>query len=277
MSKIKKIKPFLKWAGGKTQLLKEIEENLPNNFNSYYEPFIGAGALLFHLDKKGSTINDINEELINAYQVIKNDVESLIEHLKIHKNESEYFYNIRNIDRDKEKFARLSEIQRASRILYMNKTCFNGLYRVNSKGQFNVPFGKYKNPDWINEHNLRKISDFLHRNEVKILNGDFEVAVKGTVKGDFIYLDPPYAAISETSSFKTYAKEGFSDYEQVRVRDLMRKLNDKGCYVMVSNSYTPFILDLYKEFNIKEIKANRAINSKGNKRGKVSEALITNY
>ena len=273
------VKPFLKWAGGKRQLLGEITKNMPEKYNNYYEVFIGGGALLFHLQPKKAVINDSNKELINCYKVIRDDPEELIEDLKTHKNEAEYFYNIRKLDRHKKKYNKLSDIQRASRIIYLNKTCFNGLFRVNSQGQFNVPFGKYKNPDIVNEVVIKEVSKYLNNNEIIIKNQDFEDALNTAQKDDFIYLDPPYDPVSNTASFTSYDMKGFGKKEQEKLKNAVDSLHKKGCKILLSNSYTEFIRNLYndKYYNQIIISATRSINSKGNKRGKIEEILIKNY
>lgn len=276
MAKNKVVQPFLKWAGGKRQLLPEIRKYIPKRINTYYEPFIGAGAVLFDLQKKKAVINDVNSELVNTYNVIKNNIDELIEDLQKHENEQDYFYEIRDLDR-KPEYNDLTEIERASRLIYLNKTCFNGLFRVNSQGQFNVPFGKYKNPNIVNEIVLRAVHQYLVNNEVEILNGDFAQAVTNAKKGDFVYFDPPYDPVSDTSSFTGYALNGFGKEEQERLRDLFVDLDKRGCKVLLSNSATDFIKDLYKDFHIEIVGASRSINSVSSKRGKIDEVLVMNY
>lgn len=270
MAKNKLAQPFLKWAGGKRQLLPEIRKYVPKKFNTYYEPFVGAGAVLFDIQPKKAVINDINLELINTYKVIKDNVDELIEDLKKHKNEKDYFYEIRDLDR-KEEFKELSLVERSSRIIYLNKTCFNGLFRVNSQGQFNVPFGKYKNPQIVNEIVLRAVHNYLNSNDVTILNEDFETVVANAKKGDFIYFDPPYDPVSDTSSFTGYSLDGFNKDDQIRLRDTFVELDKKGCKVLLSNSATDFIKDIYKDFHIEIVSASRNINSVASKRGKIDE------
>ncbi|PWA11055.1 DNA methyltransferase [Pueribacillus theae] len=268
--------PFLKWAGGKRQLLPEIRKYVPVYCNTYYEPFVGAGAVLFDLQPSVAVINDVNKELINTYMVIRDHVDELIEDLKKHKNEKDYFYEIRNIDR-RDDYHELSPVQRASRIIFLNKTCFNGLFRVNSKGQFNVPFGQYKNPKIVNETVLRAVHHFLKDHKVTILNTDFEKAVCHAQEGDFVYLDPPYDPVSNTSSFTSYSLNGFGKEEQLRLRDLFVDLDKRGCKVLLSNSSTDFILGLYKDYKIEIVQASRNINSKSSGRGKIPEVLVRNY
>lgn len=271
--------PVLKWAGGKRQLLKEITKHIPEDFSTYYEPFLGGGAVLFQLQPSRAVINDINEELINVYMVIRDQVEELIEELKKHKerNNKEYYYKIRELDRDAEKYRQLSNMQKAARTIYLNKTCYNGLFRVNSKGQFNVPYGRYKKPDIVNETTLRAVSDYLNKADITIMCGDFEEAVKEAEEGSFVYFDPPYDPISTTSNFTAYSAESFNREEQIRLKRLCDKLNEKGVKFLLSNSATDFILDLYKDYHIEIVQANRSINSKGNRRGKIDEVLVKNY
>ncbi|WP_346199748.1 DNA adenine methylase [Caldifermentibacillus hisashii] len=277
ITKSRVIQPFLKWAGGKRQLLPEIRKYIPKRMGTYYEPFLGGGAVLFDLQPKKAVINDINSELINTYLVIKNNVAELIEDLRKHENTSDYYYKIRDLDRDKNRFSKLSDVEKASRLIYLNKTCFNGLFRVNSQGQFNVPFGRYKNPNIVNEFVLRAVSHYLNNNEVKILNGDFADAVSSAKKGDFVYFDSPYDPVSETASFTGYTLGGFNKDEQIRLRDLFVDLDKRGCKVLLSNSATEFIKDLYKDYHIEIVSATRNINSIATKRGKIDEVLVMNY
>ena len=273
------VKPFVKWAGGKRQLVPTILANhLPKNYNlqTYYEPFIGGGALLFSLQPKKAVINDSNAELINCYKIIKNSLDELIEDLKNHKNNEYYYYDIRDWDREKN-FKSKTEVQRASRIIFLNKTCYNGLFRVNSQGQFNVPFGKYKNPNILDIAVLKAVNKYLNENQVTILNSDFQKAVKDAKRGDFIYFDPPYDPVSETASFTGYDVNGFNKQEQRRLKEVFDDLNSRGCHILLSNAYTEFIEDLYKDYLHTKISAIRAINCNGKKRGKVDEILVKNY
>jgi len=273
------VKPFVKWAGGKRQLVPTILANhLPKNYNlqTYYEPFIGGGAILFSLQPKKAVINDSNAELINCYKIIKNSLDELIEDLKNHKNNEYYYYDIRDWDREKN-FKSKTEVQRASRIIFLNKTCYNGLFRVNSQGQFNVPFGKYKNPNILDIAVLKAVNKYLNENQVRILNSDFQEAVKDAKRGDFIYLDPPYDPVSETASFTGYDVNGFNKQEQRRLKEVFDDLNSRGCHILLSNACTEFIEDLYKDYLHTKISAIRAINCNGKKRGKVDEILVKNY
>ena len=276
MTKNMLIQPFLKWAGGKRQLLKEIDKYIPLKISTYYEPFLGGGALLFNLQPKKAIVNDSNYELINAYKVIRDNVEELIQDLEKHENTSEYFYELRVKDRTSE-YSNLSNIERASRLIYLNKTCFNGLFRVNSQGEFNTPYGHYKNPNIVNEFVLRAVNNYLNKNDIKFLNGDFEDSLKNIRKGAFVYFDPPYMPISDSSSFTGYTLDGFGTEDQIRLKDLCDKLNERGIKFLLSNSTAPMILELYKDYKIVYVDAKRNINSIGNKRGEIKEVLVMNY
>lgn len=274
----KLVAPFLKWVGGKRQLMPTIVEHLPENIKDYkyIEPFIGGGAVLFNLQPKNAIINDFNEELINVYQVIKNNLDELIADLKKHKNEAEYFYSIRSLDRNGE-FKKLTNVQRASRVIFLNKTCFNGLYRVNNAGEFNSPFGRYKNPNIVNEPTLKAVNKFLNSNNIDIKSGDYSEILKQADKKCFVYLDPPYHPISESSNFTGYVQGGWNIYDQVDLKTACDELHKKGVKFLLSNSSAEFIKDLYKDYSITIVKANRAINSNGADRGEVDEVLIRNY
>lgn len=273
------VRPFLKWAGGKRQLLEELKKHMPKKYNTYYEPFIGGGALFFELQRGQAVINDSNSELINCYRVIKENPDELIEDLRKHKNDLEHYYTTRDLDRQKTNYAKLSDVERASRIIYLNKTCYNGLFRVNSQGQFNVPFGRYKNPDLLNIAVVKAVHEYLKNNQIIILNEDFEEAVKSAKKGDFIYFDPPYDPVSDTSSFTGYDINGFNKDEQEKLRNVVDILHNKKCYFLLSNAYTEYIVNLYNHKDYRQIKisAIRAINSNAEKRGKIDEILVKNY
>jgi len=276
------IKPFLKWAGGKRQLLAEIKKHLPDNINNYtyFEPFLGAGAVFLYLQPKKAVINDSNEQLILTYNVIKDNIDELITLLKKYqkKNNEDSFYKIRNIDREPEKFIKLSNIEKAARLIFLNKTCFNGLYRVNSQGLFNVPYGKYKNPSICEEIVLRQISDYFNSSSISILNCDFEDAVEKADKKSFVYFDPPYHSPNKTN-FTGYQADGFNEDEQKRLRDLIIRLTNRGVKCLLSNSDTDYIQELYKNklFKIISVQAKRAINSDSAGRGNVNEVLIKNW
>ena len=281
--KIKEIKevtlqPFTKWTGGKRQLLPVIRELIPKTYNRYFEPFVGGGALFFDLAPKDAVINDFNAELINCYQQIKDNPQELIEILKVHQeyNSKEYYLDLRSADRD-ERIDIMSEVQRAARTLYMLRVDFNGLYRVNSKNQFNVPYGRYKNPKIVDEELISAISVYLNNNQLEIKTGDFEKAIVDVRTGDFVYFDPPYIPLSETSAFTSYTHEGFSFADQVRLRDAFKRLSDTGAYVMLSNSSSALVEELYKDFNIHYVEATRTNGAKSSSRGKISEIIVTNY
>lgn len=269
--------PVVKWVGGKRQLLDEITPLLPKRITSYCEPFLGGGAVLFSLQPSKAIINDINEDLMLVYEVIRDDVEGLIKSLEQYENTSEYFYKIRDIDRDKDFYYSMSKVARASRLIYLNKTCFNGLFRVNSSGEFNSPFGHYKNPNIVNEPVLRAVNKYFNANKIQIYNEDFEVTLKRVNKGGFVYLDPPYDPVSDTANFTGYNKGGFNRKEQERLKECCDALTRRGVNFMLSNSATAFIKELYQDYDITIVKAKRAINSNASKRGAVEEVLIRNY
>lgn len=275
------ISPIVKWVGGKRQLLKDIHSHLPADVRqgecAYYEPFIGGGAVLFYLQPEKAVINDTNEELVNLYRVIKDKPQELIADLHRHKNEEEYFYLIRGIDRNETKFLRLSDVERASRIIFLNKTCYNGLFRVNSSGQFNTPFGRYKNPKIVNEIKIGAISRYFNSADIRILNTDFESALVGISADSFVYFDPPYDPVSTSSNFTGYTSSGFGRHEQLRLKELCDRMNASGVKFLLSNSATDFIRDLYADYHVIIISANRAVNSKAEKRGAVEEVLVRNY
>ena len=271
-------KPFVKWAGGKRQILDKLNKYIPTNFDTYYEPFVGGGALLFDLAPKKAVINDSNEELMNVYNVLcdyskYSKMCKLLNKYEANHSE-EFYYEIRNMDKEKS-FSRISDYKKAARTLYLNKSCFNGLYRVNKKGEFNVPFNKNKKVNTYDGENLLTIHYFLTNNDIKIECLDFEESVKTAKKGDFVYFDPPYDTLN--NSFTSYTEEGFAKKDQERLAKVFKELSQKGVKVMLSNHNTDFIQELYKDYNFHIIKAKRNINSKGNKRGSVEEVIITNY
>ena len=272
-------KPFVKWAGGKRQIIDKLKKYVPEEFDTYYEPFVGGGALLFELSPKHAVINDSNEELMNVYRCLCDEDKfkkmcSVLNHYEKEHSE-EFYYEIRNKDRSKNAYNRLSDYTRAARTIYLNKACFNGLYRVNSKNEFNVPFGKKLKVNTYEGSNLITVSNYLTMNDIKILSVDFEEAVKDAKKGDFIYFDPPYD--SDTSTFNSYTEEGFNKDEQRRLASVFKELDKRGCYVMLSNHNTLLVNELYKEYHFHIIEAKRNINANGKKRGKVEELIITNY
>lgn len=275
-----KPRPFVKWVGGKRQLLKQFKKmdlyppsQFDANKNTYFEPFVGGGAVFFDLLPKKAFLSDLNSDLVITYNVIKNNVDGLIKSLKKHEYEKDYFLKVRAKNPKN-----LSDIEIASRFIFLNRTCFNGMYRVNSKGEFNVPFGKYSNPLICDEDNLRKVSKALQGVEIK--HQDYKAVLKKAKKGDFVYFDPPYYPVSKTASFTSYTNEAFLDKEQIELRDTFLELHKRGCFVMLSNSDTPFINKIYKGFKgvkINKVEAGRSINSKASGRGKITEVLITNY
>lgn len=272
------ISPVVKWVGGKRQLLPVIKKNLPKKYNSYCEPFLGGGAVLFNIQPRKAIVNDLNSELMNVYNVIKNNIDELILDLKKHKNESDYFYKMRELDRDKKKYNQLSDVKKASRILYLNKTCFNGLFRVNNAGEFNTPFGKYKNPNIVNENTLRAVNSYFNEVEIIFHSEDYQKVLDSLKKNSFVYLDPPYDPVSDTSSFTGYNKGGFNQDEQIRLKECCDSLDDNGIKFLLSNSATEFIKELYKNYkNTQIVKAKRSINSVSTKRGHVDEILVKNY
>ena len=277
MRRNKLVQPIVKWVGGKRQLIETFKPLFPARINSFCEPFFGGGAVLFHLQPKTAYINDINTDLISVYEVIRDNVEELIEELKTYKNEPDFFYSVRDWDRDKRKYNALPKITRAARILYLNKTCYNGLYRVNNAGEFNTPFGNYRNPNIVNEPVLRAVNSYFNAAKIHFSAMDYSEVLFNVKKGTFVYLDPPYDPVSETSSFTGYSKGGFSREEQIRLRKCCDELNKRGIKFMLSNSATPFILEQYSEYNITVVKAKRAINSVGHKRGDVDEVVVRNY
>jgi DNA adenine methylase len=269
-----KARPFLKWVGGKSQLIDQLIKRLPKKFNTYYEPFLGGGALFFYLKPKTAVLSDVNPDLIDTYCAIRDEVEMVIDELSLHKYDKEYYYKVRSWDRI-DSYLTLPRAKRAARVIYLNKTCFNGLYRVNSNGYFNVPFGKYKNPTILDIQNLNLCSQRLKYATIK--NNDYKHIVVNSKEGDFVYFDPPYMPISETSSFTSYSKDGFLQKQQIELMETCKILDQKRVYFMLSNSAVPFIYDIYKEFDIEKVPATRSINSVASKRGPVEEVIIRNF
>lgn len=269
-------RPFVKWVGGKTQLLPEILRRMPqkNTIKTYHEPFVGGGAVFFALQPQKAILSDVNPELVNAYEVVRDDVDLLIRDLKKHDHNEDYFYKIRDADR-LPLFKRWSSVRRASRLIYLNKTCYNGLFRVNSKGQFNTPFGRYANPNYVDAENLVACRRALAKTE--ILLNTFDSVVQRAQAGDFVYFDPPYAPVSETAYFTGYSKDGFGLDMQRELFKVCCVLHSKKVRFMLSNSAVPFITQLYSKFKVEIVHASRAINSRAEKRGKVQEVLVTNY
>jgi DNA adenine methylase len=274
--------PFLKWAGGKTQILFELEKFVPSEFDRYFEPFLGGGAVFFHLTSKNfhftAYLSDTNEELITVYRVVKGDVEKLIDILKKHqkdydKGPTEFYYELR-------KFVPPTDVERAARFIALNKTCYNGLYRVNKGGIFNVPIGRYKNPLICDSNNLRNASLSLRDSKVIIELSDYkQIVLENAREGDFVYLDPPYNPASSTASFTSYTNSGFTNTDQKELRDVFTELIDRKCKVLLSNSDTKFIRELYSEFAtcFKEVNVLRSINCRGSKRIGHKELIISSY
>jgi DNA adenine methylase len=269
---------FLKWAGGKLQLIEQFENLFPHNFNNYYEPFIGSGAVFFYIKSKLKPnkviLSDTNEELINCFVVVRDKPYELIELLSNHrkKHSKDYYYAVRSIESD-----RLDSVSKAARLIYLNKTCFNGLYRVNSKGQFNVPMGDYENPCILDKNILFQASQLLQDVHLRVMT--FEKVLDLAEKEDFIYFDPPYIPLSKTSSFTQYSKGSFSAKEQKRLSEVFSKLDLRGCFVMLSNSDHALTRELYRDYdkNIVIVRAKRIINSVGSKRGAINEVVVTSY
>ena len=268
----------MKWVGGKRQLLDDIIPLLPDYFSTYVEPFVGGGALLFEIQPKKAIVNDLNHELINLYKVIKDNPNELLSLLEEHElnNSEEYFYQIRALDRS-ESYNEMSDIEKAARIIYLNKTCYNGLFRVNQSGQFNSPYGKYKNPNIVNKPVVLAMANYFQNNNITLLNGDYKMALKKLRKGAFVYFDPPYMPISSSSSFTGYTENGFDKKQQIELKEECDKLNSRGIKFLLSNSDHPFIRDLYKDYEIITVRAKRSINSNSNKRGEINEVLVRNY
>lgn len=269
---------FLKWAGGKLQLIEQFKNLFPHNFRNYYEPFIGSGAVFFYVKSKLKPnkviLSDTNEELINCFCVVRDKPSELVELLLNHrkKHSKEYYYSVRSMES-----STLDSLDRAARLIYLNKTCFNGLYRVNSKGQFNVPFGDYENPSIFDRNTLFQASQLLQGVHLQVMT--FEKVLDFAGKDDFVYFDPPYIPLSKTSSFTRYSKSDFSMMEQKRLSEVFRILDSRGCFVMLSNSDHALTRELYRHYekNTVIVRAKRMINSVGSRRGGINEVVVTNY
>ncbi len=268
-------RPFLKWAGGKGQLLDQLWERLPTEFGRYFEPFVGGGALYFALHnagrlRGGAQLSDANRKLIDTYRTVRDEVEAVIAHLSTFSNDRELYYQVRAWRHED-----LEQARAAARIIFLNKTCYNGLFRENSRGEFNVPFGRYARPTICDAGNLRAVSAALKRASLRAL--DFE-KIPGRVKpGDLVYFDPPYHPLSATSSFTHYSEDGFGEDAQRRLARAFRSLDTRGAYVMLSNSDTALVRELYAGYRIEKVRASRAINSKADRRGKITEVIVRNY
>jgi len=277
--KLQKAKPFVKWAGGKQQLLAQYDVLFPPRPRRYYEPFVGGGAVFFHFWNSGrlprdAFLFDNNEELVNAYLAVRDQLDELLELLAVHKGNhcKEYYYEIRSLDRQD---VELSNVERAARTIYLNKTCYNGLYRVNRKGQFNVPIGSYENPRIRDVDTLRVASIALQGVCVEVR--DFRTMVDLAQAGGFFYFDPPYDPLSKTSNFTGYTAGSFRDDDQQALAYIFAQLSERGCLCMLSNSFTPFIRGLYQGFTIETVLANRAISSDPDGRGGIRELVVLNY
>jgi DNA adenine methylase len=274
--------PIVKWAGGKGQLLSQFDPYFPASFGRYVEPFVGGGAVFFHLYNHGRlegkeiVLIDRLEELINCYQVVQAQVEALIAALRVHeahKRDPDYYYQVRAWDR-RDDYAGRSDVERAARFIYLNRTCYNGLYRVNRRGQFNVPFGRYRNPTVCNEGNLRAVSQALQG--VRLLADDFGRCLDFARAGDLIYMDPPYHPLSATANFTSYTSADFCAEDQQRLARTFYDLDRKGCCAMLSNSCTPFVQELYARYDQVQLLAARPINSRASGRGAICELLVMN-
>lgn len=277
MVKNVRLAPIVKWVGGKRQLLNDIAPFIPDHYSAYCEPFLGGGALLFALQPETAIVNDINSDLIQMYEVIRDQAEALISALRAHINDADHYYRVRAWDRDREFYMGLSEVERAARLIYLNKTCYNGLFRVNQAGEFNTPFGRYEKPDFVNEVNLRAVSQYLQNAHITFHSGDYSVLLEEIKTDDFVYLDPPYDPVSDTARFTGYVKGGFSQDDQLRLKQFCDKLDSENVKFLMSNSSTAFIRDLYRDYEIMTVKAKRVVNSAAGKRGRVDEVLIRNY
>lgn len=274
-------KPFVKWAGGKRQLIPILNQNLPESFGTYYEPFLGGGALLFHIlterDGQKCSISDLNSDLVLSYVTIRDKIDDLILSLKNHeknyqKDSSRYYYSVRDANPK-------SDVEKTSRLIFLNRTCFNGLYRVNSKGKFNVPLGKYTNPNIVNEENLRSVSYILKKSKVSMNCRDFAAVLHDAKKNDLVYFDPPYQPVSNTANFTSYTNKDFTFDDLERLAELCNTLDSKGCKVLLSNSDSKEVAKMFttKTWTVKRIPANRAINSNSKNRTGHFELLIKNY
>lgn len=273
-----KMNPFVKWAGGKKQLLDKLKERMPSTFNTYYEPFVGGGAFLLGFHPQKAVINDINEQLLNVYTQLKNNVESVIGMIEKYDSiecDTDYYLSVRAAYNKKISVHEL-DIECAAMMIWINKHCFNGLYRVNSKGMFNVPYNNRNSGSSIDAENLRAIGQYLREAEIEICHGDFENACRGVKSGDFVYFDSPYVPINKTSNFTDYTKEGFSFEDHKRLSELFHHLDRIGAKLMLSNHNVPLVHELYSGFKIETIDVRRSINRDATKRTG-EEVIITNY
>ncbi len=272
-----KAKPFVKWVWWKRQLISQLESLFPKEFNNYFEPFVWWWAVFFNLQRKKSSLYDVNEELINTYQVIKNHPKELINFLETLNYDKETFLDIRAWDRKDNWKEKYSNIQRAWRFLYLNRTCFNWLYRVNKSWQFNVPFGKYTNPDFVQKENIQNTSKLLNKTKADIQFKSYDTVLEKAKKGDFVYFDPPYDVLTDTANFTSYNEWGFWKKEQKELSEVFKKLDKKWVKVMLSNHDTPYIRELYAWYKFKTVKARRNINSNSSWRWKIDEIVVLSY
>ena len=278
MGKATRIQPFVAWAGGKQQLLPEIRKEIKRagNFTTYYEPFVGGGSVLFDLLPKRAVINDYNAELINAYRVIITNAESLIAQLKTLENTAEEYYRIRALDRAPG-YQQLSKVKKAARFIYLNKTCFNALYRVNRQGYFNTAYGKREKVQIVQADNLRKISQYFNSNDIRFYSGDFANILDNVEPDSLMYIDPPYVPENEIANFTRYTNNQFRESDQRRLAEQCQQLDRTGVKFIASNSDTPMVRELYRGFNFYHVSARRFINVKGAGRNRIAELLITNF
>ena len=275
---VQPLKPVVKWVGGKRQLLPQLLPLMPDSvtIQRYFEPFLGGGAMLFANAPTQATVGDLNAELINLYQVVRDYPEALVETVLAYPNEKNFYLEIRAVDRVPEAYANLSPVERAARFLYLNRAGYNGLHRVNSKGQFNVPFGRYKNLNY-DPANIRAVSAYLNSADITFAHAAYTDTIANAKAGDFVYFDPPYDPLSKTSSFTSYDSSGFATADQIALRDTCDALHDRGVRFMLSNSHTPLIRDLYADYDLQVVTARRAVNSDRTKRGAVEEVVVRNY
>ena len=276
-------KPFIKWVGGKTKLLPTLHQHFPKQIRCFHEPFLGGGSVLFSLgsgysDVKVKEMNasDLNADLINTYVQIQHHVNKVIDVLKTYENTEEFYYKLRS---DDEFYGDYNQIYKAAKFIYLNKTCFNGLYRTNKKGKFNVPFGKYKNPNFCNEELLRDCSAYLNKHDILCCCMSFDIIINWSnfKMDDLFYFDPPYVPLTKTSNFTSYTKDGFGEKEHIKLKEVCDHINKRNSRFLLSNSSADFVRELYKDYEIIEVQAPRRINCKGDSRGNVTELLIKNY
>lgn len=272
-------RPFVKWAGGKGQLLQQLEQHFPRSFSTFYEPFLGGGAVFFRLVESqprfNAVLSDVNAGLINAYDVVKKRAQELIKKLVLHEAKyklapKKYYYQVRDEEPS-------DNVGRAARLIFLNRTCYNGLYRVNKAGKFNVPFGRYKNPTICDHENLLTVSHVLQWSNAKLLAVDYKKATKEAGKEDFVYFDPPYQPVSATANFTGYTNSGFSFHDQVTLGEWFRELDKRGCRVLLSNSDVEKVREIYAGYGLQEVEALRAISCKADRRKGHTELIVSNY